>query len=92
VYWYDLMTLKRKGGGHEDHHDQRGIVVHMPDIKHGMSRTQVAIPRLSRESTWFALTTYDAGNRVSCQGHWSSSNITRGSFWATLGTLYPMAP
>jgi hypothetical protein len=39
VYWYDLVTLKRKGGGHEDEHDQHDIVVHMPDNKRGMSQT-----------------------------------------------------
>ena len=38
VYWYDHMTLKRKGDGHEDDHDQRDIVVHTPDNKCGMSR------------------------------------------------------
>jgi hypothetical protein len=30
VYWYDLMTLKRKGGEHEHDHDQRDVVVRMP--------------------------------------------------------------
>jgi hypothetical protein len=27
VYWYDLVTLKRKGSGHEHKHDQRDVVV-----------------------------------------------------------------
>ena len=40
VYWYDLVTLKRKGGGHEHDHDQRGVVVHIPDNKRGMRRRQ----------------------------------------------------
>jgi hypothetical protein len=31
--------LKRKGGGHEHDHDQRNIVVRMPDNKRGVRRT-----------------------------------------------------
>jgi hypothetical protein len=31
VYWYDLVTLKREGSGHEHDHDQRGAVVRMPN-------------------------------------------------------------
>ena len=38
VYWYDLVTLKRKGGGHEHDHDQRDVVVRMPDNKRGVRR------------------------------------------------------
>jgi hypothetical protein len=34
VYWYDLVTLKRKGGGHEHDHGQRGAVVCMPNKGH----------------------------------------------------------
>ena len=38
MYWYDLVTLKRKGGGHEHDHDQRDVVVRMPDNKRGVRR------------------------------------------------------
>ena len=38
VYCYDLVTLKSNGGGHEPDHDQRGIVVRMPDNKRGVRR------------------------------------------------------
>jgi len=38
VYWYDLVTLKRKGGEHEHDHDQRDVVVRMPDNKRGVRR------------------------------------------------------
>jgi hypothetical protein len=37
--------------------------------------------------TWFASTTDDGGNRVSCQGHRSSSAVTWGSSWATMSCL-----
>jgi hypothetical protein len=33
VYWYDLVTLKRKGSGHEHKHEQHDVVVCMPDNK-----------------------------------------------------------
>jgi hypothetical protein len=39
LYWYDLVTLNRKGGGHEHHHDQCDVMVHMPDNKRGVRRT-----------------------------------------------------
>jgi hypothetical protein len=39
LYWYDLVTLKRKGGGHDHDHDQSDIVVRMPDNKRGVRRT-----------------------------------------------------
>ena len=39
VYCYDLMTLNRKGGEHEHDHDQRDVVVRMPDNKRGVRRT-----------------------------------------------------
>jgi hypothetical protein len=38
LYWYNLVTLKRKGGGHEHDHDQRDVVVRMPDNKRGVCR------------------------------------------------------
>jgi len=39
VYRYDLVMLKRKGGGHEHDHDQRNVMVRMPDNKRGVRRT-----------------------------------------------------
>jgi hypothetical protein len=33
------LTLKRKGARHEHDHDQRNVVVRMPDNKRGMRRT-----------------------------------------------------
>jgi hypothetical protein len=39
VYWYDLVTLKKKGGGHEHDHYQRDDMVRMPNNKCGVRRT-----------------------------------------------------
>jgi hypothetical protein len=39
LYWYDLVTLKRKGGRHEHDHDQRDVVVCMLDTMCGVRRT-----------------------------------------------------
>jgi hypothetical protein len=39
LYWYNLVTLERKGGGHEHDHDQRDVVVRMPDNKRGVRCT-----------------------------------------------------
>ena len=39
MFWYNLVTLKRKGGGHEHDHDQRDVVVRMPDNKRGVQST-----------------------------------------------------
>jgi hypothetical protein len=36
---YDLVTLKKKGGGHEHDHDQHNVMVRMPDNKRGVRRT-----------------------------------------------------
>jgi hypothetical protein len=39
LFWYDLVALKRKGGGQEHDHDQCDVVVCMPDNKRGVRRT-----------------------------------------------------
>jgi hypothetical protein len=86
MYWYDLVTLKRKGGGHEHDHDQHDVVVRMPQQpwcaphkQHCAHKSQPTTASTSSTGPPFAQAT---------SLHRSRTSVARSrSSWESLGRL-----